>query len=42
VGYVPDGMTPEQYRKLKEKEQEEKKAKKFGAFGPQVRKERNE
>jgi len=28
-------MTPEQYRKLREKEQKDKKAKKFAAFGPQ-------
>lgn len=41
VGYVPDGMSPEQYRKLKKKEQEEQKAKKFGAFGPQSFKSRS-
>lgn len=35
MGYVPDGMSPEQYKKLKQKEQSEMKKKKFGAFGPQ-------
>jgi hypothetical protein len=34
-GYVPDGMTPAQYAKLKQKEELDKKQKKFGAFGPQ-------
>jgi len=26
MGYVPDGMSPEQYKKLKQKEQEESKS----------------
>jgi hypothetical protein len=34
VGYAPDGMTPEQYRKLREKELQEKNAKNLGAYGP--------
>jgi hypothetical protein len=41
VGYVPDGMTPDQYKKLKQKEQEDAKLKKFGAFGPQSFKSRS-
>lgn len=41
VGYVPSGMTPEQYKKLKQKEKEEKSQKKFGAFGPQTFKSRS-
>jgi len=41
VGYVPDGMSPEQYKKLKEKEREESKKKRFGAFGPQTFKSRS-
>lgn len=35
VGYVPDGMTPEQYKKLRDKEKKQEAQKKFGAFGPQ-------
>lgn len=34
-------MTPEQYKKLKEKENAAKAAKKFGAFGPQTFKSRS-
>jgi len=41
MGYVPDGMSPEQYKKLKEKEREESKKKRFGAFGPQTFKSRS-
>jgi hypothetical protein len=41
AGYVPDGMTPEQYRKRCDKEANEKKSKKFGAFGPQSFKSRS-
>lgn len=35
VGYVPDGMSPEQYRKMRAKEKDSASKKKFGAFGPQ-------
>jgi TPR repeat protein len=35
VGYVPDGMSPDQYKKLKEKEELNAKKKNFAAFGPQ-------
>jgi hypothetical protein len=41
VGYVPDGMSPEQYRKLKDKEAADVKSKKFGAYGPQSFKSRS-
>jgi hypothetical protein len=34
VGYVPDGMTPEQYRKLRDEEKTNKNAKNFAAYGP--------
>lgn len=34
-------MTPEQYKKLKQKEQTDKANKKFGAFGPQTFKSRS-
>ena len=34
-GYVPSGMTAEQYKKLQAKENAQKAKKKFGAFGPQ-------
>ncbi|KAL7575773.1 hypothetical protein ACA910_003103 [Epithemia clementina (nom. ined.)] len=40
-GYVPDGMTPEQYKKLKDQEKASKSNKKFGAFGPQSFKSRS-
>ena len=36
VGYVPDGMSPEQYRKIREKEMTEKNAKNLGAYGPRA------
>lgn len=41
MGYVPDGMTPEQYKRLKQKEKETNSKKKFGAFGPQSFKSRS-
>lgn len=41
MAYVPDGMTPEQYKKLKQKEEADKAAKKFGAYGPQSFKSRS-
>ena len=41
VGYVPDGMSPEQYKKLKQKENAEQSKKKFGAYGPQSFKSRS-
>lgn len=41
VGYVPDGMSAEQYKRMKEKEQKEKASKRFGAFGPQTFKSRS-
>lgn len=36
VGYVPSGMSPEQWRKLQQKENKVKATKKFGAYGPQT------
>ena len=36
VGYVPDGMSPEQYKRMKDKERKQQASKKFGAFGPQT------
>jgi hypothetical protein len=41
MGYVPDGLSADQYRKLKEKEQADLKSKKLGAFGPQSFKSRS-
>lgn len=41
MGYVPDGMTQEQYKKLKEKERQEQAKKKLGAFGIQTFKSRS-
>lgn len=41
VGYVPEGMSPEQYRKLCQKEAEETKKKNFAAYGPQSFKSRS-
>jgi hypothetical protein len=41
VGYVPDGMSAEQYKKLKQKEVNETKNKNFGAYGPQSFKSRS-
>ena len=34
VGYVPSGLTPEQYAKIKKEELEQKKKMNFGAWGP--------
>lgn len=33
-GYVPDGMTPEQYKRFKETEKKDKAQKDFGRYGP--------
>lgn len=41
VGYVPDGMSPEQYKKLQQKEASAKANKRFAAFGPQTFKSRS-
>ena len=41
MGYVPDGMSPEQYRKLQEKEKQAKANKNFAAYGPQSFKSRS-
>jgi hypothetical protein len=41
VGYVPDGMSPEQYKKLQQKEATAKANKRFAAFGPQTFKSRS-
>jgi hypothetical protein len=41
VGYFPDGMSAEQYRKLREKEKEQESKKKLGAYGPQSFKSRS-
>ena len=41
MGYVPDGMTEAQWKKMKEQEQAEKSKKNFGAFGPQTFKSRS-
>ena len=41
VGYVPSGMSPEEYKKLKAKEQKASKGKNLGAFGPQTFKSRS-
>jgi hypothetical protein len=41
AGYAPDGMTPEEYRKLIAKEKAELASKKLGAFGPQSFKSRS-
>jgi hypothetical protein len=41
VGYVPDGISPDEYRKLLAKEKEDKAKKQFGAFGPQTFKSRS-
>lgn len=41
MGYVPEGMSPEQYKKLKEKEDAQKKNKNLGAYGPQTFKSRS-
>jgi hypothetical protein len=39
--YIPDGMTPEQWRKFKENEKSANAKKNFGAFGPQSFKSRS-
>jgi hypothetical protein len=39
VGYVPDGMSPEQYKKLREKEKN--LGKNLGKYGPQTFKSRS-
>jgi hypothetical protein len=41
VGYVPDGMSPEQYRKMKEQEKNSIKGKNLGTYGPQTFKSRS-
>ena len=41
MGYVPDGMTPEQYKKMKEKDAAAKRGKNLGAYGPQSFKSRS-
>ena len=41
VGYVPDGFTPEQWRKKQAAEKEKEKSKKYAAFGPQSFKSRS-
>lgn len=41
AAYIPDGMTPEQWKQLKEKEQATKAKKKYGAYGPQSFKSRS-
>lgn len=41
MGYFPDGMSAEQYRKLREKEKEQESKKELGAYGPQSFKSRS-
>lgn len=41
VGYVPDGMTPAQWKKYQEAERKQKAQKNFGALGPQSFKSRS-
>jgi len=41
VGYVPDGMSKEQYQQMLKKEKESKKGKNLGAYGPQSFKSRS-
>jgi hypothetical protein len=41
VGYVPDGMSPDQWRKLQEKERKAKGDKDLGAYGPSSFKSRS-
>lgn len=38
VGYVPDGLTPEQYAKIKKEELDKKKKMDYGAWGPRFSK----
>lgn len=39
--YIPDGMTPEQWKKFKQQEKDSEAKKKYGAFGPQSFKSRS-
>jgi hypothetical protein len=41
VGYFPDGMSADQYKKLREKEKKQESQKKLGAYGPQSFKSRS-
>jgi hypothetical protein len=41
MGYVPDGMSPEQWRKLQEQEKKAKGNKDYGAYGPSTFKSRS-
>lgn len=41
MAYIPDGMSPEQWRKVQEKENAINAKKKFGAYGPQSFKSRS-
>lgn len=41
MGYVPSGLDPEEYRKLREKEKKDAANKKLAAFGPQSFKSRS-
>lgn len=41
MAYIPDGMSPEQWRKVQEKENATKAKKKFGVYGPQSFKSRS-
>ena len=41
MGYVPDGMTPAQWKKVQEEEKAKNSKKNFGAFGPQTFKSRS-
>lgn len=41
VGYVPDGMSPDQWRKLQEKERKAKGNKDLGSYGPSSFKSRS-
>jgi hypothetical protein len=41
VGYVPDGFTPEQWKRKKQAEQDAAKSKAYGQFGPRGFKSRS-
>ena len=41
MGYVPDGFTPEQWKRMKQAEQDAAKSKAFGQFGPRGFKSRS-
>jgi hypothetical protein len=41
VGYFPDGMSADQYKKLREKEKEQESRKNLEAYGPQSFKSRS-